>query len=238
MKNIKDNKGITNMVLITIVLVIIILMLLVAVIYLVKNPNTTYITQNSPTEQSQLSSTVTENEKETVKENVQVSNNITTNKVDNNKELEASNTLKFANQTTASFTAYDYDKNLEKTVDVKISNGDIVFSCEDNKKELAVNAKHMYLHIFMDVHNAYLYYINQDNQLYCISLYNLTMNDFSKELSSVKVTDNKVTDFLGFGNSYSRDDNMKIDTTYDNIYYLLQNGNIESLVINEFKNNN
>lgn len=71
MKNIKDNKGITNMTLITIVLVIIILMLLVAVIYLVKNPNTTYITQNVPTEQSQLSSTVTENEKETVKENVQ-----------------------------------------------------------------------------------------------------------------------------------------------------------------------
>lgn len=61
MKNIKSNKGITNMTLITIVLVIIILMLLVAVIYLVKNPTTTYITQNSPTEQSELSSTVTEN---------------------------------------------------------------------------------------------------------------------------------------------------------------------------------
>jgi Tfp pilus assembly protein PilE len=237
MKNIKDNKGITNMALITIVLVIVILMLVVAVIYLVKNPNTTYITQNSPTEQSQLSSTVTENEKETVKENVQVSNNITTNKVDN-KELEASSTLKFANQTTASFTAYEYDKNLEKKVDIKINNGDIVFSSDNNKKVLSVNAKNMYLHIFMDVHNAYLYYINQDNELYSISLYNLTMNDFSKELSSVKVTDNKVTDFLGFGNSYSRDDNMKIDTTYDNIYYLLQNGNIESLVINEFKNNN
>jgi len=64
MKNIKDNKGITNMTLITIVLVIIILMLLVAVIYLVKNPNTTYITQNLPTEQSQLSSTIKENEAE------------------------------------------------------------------------------------------------------------------------------------------------------------------------------
>ena len=62
MKNIKSNKGITNMTLITIVLVIIILMLLVAVIYLVKNPNTTYITQNLPNEQSQLSSTVIENE--------------------------------------------------------------------------------------------------------------------------------------------------------------------------------
>jgi len=87
MKNIKDNKGITNMTLITIVLVIIISMLLVAVIYLVKNPNTTYITQNLPTEQSQLSSTVTENEKETVKENVQVSNS-TNNAVENENQYE------------------------------------------------------------------------------------------------------------------------------------------------------
>ena len=62
MKNIKSNKGITNMTLITIVLVIIILMLAGAVVYLVKNPNTTYITQNVPIEQSKLSSTVTENE--------------------------------------------------------------------------------------------------------------------------------------------------------------------------------
>lgn len=85
MKNIKDNKGITNMTLITIVLVIIILMLLVAVIYLVKNPNTTYITQNLPTEQSQLSSIVTE--KETVKENVQVSNS-TNNTIKNENQYE------------------------------------------------------------------------------------------------------------------------------------------------------
>ena len=82
MNKIKDNKGITNMTLITIVLVIIILMLLAAVIYLVKNPNTTYITQNSPTEQSQFSSIVTENNKETVNENVQVSNNVISNSVD------------------------------------------------------------------------------------------------------------------------------------------------------------
>ena len=85
MKNIKSNKGITNMTLITIVLVIIILMLLLAVIYLVKNPNTTYITQNLPTEQSQLSSTVTENKEETVKENIQVSNNVI------NSTIEAKN---------------------------------------------------------------------------------------------------------------------------------------------------
>lgn len=77
MKNIKSNKGITNMTLVIIVLVIIILMLLVAVIYLVKNPNTTYITQNVPTEQSQLSSTMTE--KETVNGNLQVSNNTVEN---------------------------------------------------------------------------------------------------------------------------------------------------------------
>ena len=88
MKNIKSNKGITNMTLITIVLVIIILMLLVAVIYLVKNPNTTYITQNLPTEQSQLSSTVIENEKETVKENIQVSNNTISNSVDTENQYE------------------------------------------------------------------------------------------------------------------------------------------------------
>lgn len=74
MKSIKDNKGITNMTLITIVLVIIILMLLVAVIYLLKNPNTTYITQNLPTEQSKLSSTVTENKTEIINKNVQTSN--------------------------------------------------------------------------------------------------------------------------------------------------------------------
>ena len=88
MKDIRSNKGITNMTLITIVLVIIILMLLVVVIYLVKNPNTTYITQNLPTEQSQLSSTVTENEKETIKENIQVSNNSKTNTIEVENQYE------------------------------------------------------------------------------------------------------------------------------------------------------
>ena len=88
MKNIKSNRGITNMALITIVLVIIILMLLVAVIYLVKNPNTTYITQNLPTEQSQLSSTVTENNKETLKENIQVQNNVIANTVEIENQYE------------------------------------------------------------------------------------------------------------------------------------------------------
>ena len=88
MKNIKDNKGITNMALITIVLVIIILMLLVAVIYLVKNPNTTYITQNLPTEQSQLSSTITEDKKEIVKENIQVSDNTISNSIDTENQYE------------------------------------------------------------------------------------------------------------------------------------------------------
>lgn len=88
MKDIRSNKGITNMTLITIVLVIIILMLLVVVIYLVKNPNTTYITQNSPTEQSQLSSTVTENEKESVNENIQVSNNVISNSIDTENQYK------------------------------------------------------------------------------------------------------------------------------------------------------
>lgn len=88
MNKVKDNKGITNMALIVIVLAIIILMLLVAVIYLVKNPNTTYITQNSPTEQSQLSSIVTENEKETVKNNVETPNTVVNNKVEIENQYE------------------------------------------------------------------------------------------------------------------------------------------------------
>lgn len=88
MKNIKSNKGITNMTLITIVLVIIILMLAGAVVYLVKNPNTTYITQNVPTEQAKLSSTVEENGKETVNDNIEVSNNTISNTVENENKYE------------------------------------------------------------------------------------------------------------------------------------------------------
>ena len=80
MKNIKSNKGIINMTLITIVLVIIILMLLVVVIYLVKNPNTTYITQNLPTEQTQL--TQSENK------NVLELNNVIDNKEESKNQYE------------------------------------------------------------------------------------------------------------------------------------------------------
>ena len=104
MKNIKDNKGITNMTLITIVLVIIILMLLVAVVYLVKNPSTTYITQNLPTEQSQLNLTITENKKETVKENVQVSND-TSNTIQNeNQYKKIKGTYEY---TTENYSGYE-----------------------------------------------------------------------------------------------------------------------------------
>ena len=84
----RSNKGIANMTLITIVLVVIILILLVAVIYLLKNPNTIYITQNIPTEQSQLSSTVSKNEKETVRENTQLSNTIISNSVDTENQYK------------------------------------------------------------------------------------------------------------------------------------------------------
>lgn len=56
MKEIRSNKGITNATLLIIVLIIIVLILLVAVLYLVKNPNTTYITQNTPTEQHKVNS--------------------------------------------------------------------------------------------------------------------------------------------------------------------------------------
>lgn len=63
MKNIKSNKGITNATVLITVLIIIVLMLLVAVIYLVKNPNTTYITQNTPTEQQTVNSSNVEEEK-------------------------------------------------------------------------------------------------------------------------------------------------------------------------------
>lgn len=87
MKKIKDNKGITNMTLITIVLVIIILMLLAAVIYLVKNPTTTYITQNAPNEQQLTNSSKTE-EQEVVKENIQVSNNTISNTAETENQYE------------------------------------------------------------------------------------------------------------------------------------------------------
>lgn len=63
MKNIKSNKGITNATVVITVLIIIVLMLLAAVIYLVKNPNTTYITQNTPTEQQTVNSSNVEEEK-------------------------------------------------------------------------------------------------------------------------------------------------------------------------------
>lgn len=63
MKNIKSNKGITNATVVIIVLIIIVLMLLIAVIYLVKNPNTTYITQNTPIEQQTVNSSNIEEEK-------------------------------------------------------------------------------------------------------------------------------------------------------------------------------
>lgn len=63
MKSIKSNKGITNATLLIIVLIIIVLMLLVAIIYLVKNPNTTYITQNAPTEQQTVNLSNIEEEK-------------------------------------------------------------------------------------------------------------------------------------------------------------------------------
>lgn len=63
MKNIKSNKGITNATVLIIVLIIIVLMLLATVIYLVKNPNTTYITQNIPTEQQEVNLSNVEEEK-------------------------------------------------------------------------------------------------------------------------------------------------------------------------------
>ena len=63
MKNIKSNKGITNATILIIVLIIIVLMLLAAVIYLVKNQNTTYITQNVPTGQQKVNSSNVEEER-------------------------------------------------------------------------------------------------------------------------------------------------------------------------------
>ena len=83
MNKVKDDKGITNMTLITIALAIIILMLLVVVIYLVKNSNTTYITQNLPTQQSVSNLSKVEIEQE----NIQLSN-VETNKVDNENKYE------------------------------------------------------------------------------------------------------------------------------------------------------
>ena len=63
MKNIKSNKGITNATILIIVLLIIVLRLLDAVIYLVKNQNTTYITQNVPTGQQKVNSSNVEEER-------------------------------------------------------------------------------------------------------------------------------------------------------------------------------
>lgn len=63
MKEIKSNKGITNATVVITVLIIIVLMLLVAVIYLAKNPSTTYITQNKPIEQQEVNSSNVEEEK-------------------------------------------------------------------------------------------------------------------------------------------------------------------------------
>lgn len=158
--------------------------------------------------------------------------NINDNNVGN---ITNNNNLKYANQTFASTVFANSEKGNEKTIDIKIDNGNIIFKSDNKELVLSdVNAKYMYLHEYMEVCSAKLYFINQNNELYRISLSSLLCQyDFDKDKLEVKkVTDSKVTNFLGYGLSYHRDDAMSIDTIYHNVYYLLENGNIESLVIN------
>lgn len=170
------------------------------------------------------------------------SNNINNNESnkninDNNNvgNITNNNNLKYANQTFASTVFANSEKGNEKTIDIKIDNGNIIFKSDNEELVLSdVNAKYMYLHEYMEVCSVKLYFINQNNELYRISLSSLLCQyDFDKDKLEVKkVTDSKVTNFLGHGLSYHRDDAMSIDTIYHNVYYLLENGNIESLVIN------
>lgn len=174
-------------------------------------------------------------------DNNQLSENTTDNKDTNNQDIANGNTLKYTNQTTASVEVDNLEEGKGKTIDIKIDNGNIIFTSDNNELVLSnINAKYMYLHQYMESCSTKLYYINENNELYRISLLSLVCQyNFDKEkLYIEKVTDSKVTDFLGFGYSYSRNDSMNIDTTYHNVYYLLENGNIESLVINFYKHNN
>lgn len=161
------------------------------------------------------------------------------NKDTNNQDI--ANSLKPTNQTTALVTVDNLEEGKGKTIDIKIDNGNIIFTSDNNELVLSnVNAKYMYLHQYMESCSTKLYYINENNELYRISLLSLVCQyNFDKEkLYIEKVTDSKVTDFLGFGYSYSRTSDMNIDTTYHNVYYLLENGDVESLVINLYKHNN
>ena len=163
-------------------------------------------------------------------ENINDTNNVGNTINDNN--------LKYANQTSASVKVDNLEEGNGKIIDIKIDNGNIKFNSDNKELVLSnINAKYMYLHQYMESCSTKLYFINQNNELYRISLLSLVCQyDFDKEKLNVeKVTDSKVTDFLGYGYSYYRDDNMSIDTTYHNVYYLLENGNIESLVINWYK---
>ena len=174
-------------------------------------------------------------------ENNKPSENIADNIDDNNQNTTNENNFKYANQTTASIIASNSGDGSRKKIDIKIDNGNIIFTSEDKELVLSnVNAKYMYLHTYMEVCNTKLYYINENNELYRIYLSFLVCQyDFDKEkLYIEKVTDSKVTDFLGYGFSYSRDNEMNIDITYHNVYYLLENGKVESLVINYYKHDN
>lgn len=175
-------------------------------------------------------------------DNNQINENNKNDTENNNQDVTDNNDLKYANQISASVKTDNYNlgKNNGKTIDIKLDNGNIVFTSDEKELVLSnVNAKYIYLHQYMDSSSTKLYYISENNELYRMSLFPLIFDyTFDKEKLNIdKVTDSKVTDFLGNGNSYSREEDMSIDTTYNNIYYLLEDGSIESLVINYYKNN-
>lgn len=215
MENQKNNKGVIAL-LIVIILILLVLCILFATGTITFKSNDV---ENSGTNQN-------------INDNNQVSDDNNTGNTLNDNNLE------YANQTATSVKVDNLEEGNGKTIDIEIDNGNIIFKSDNKELVLSdINAKYMYLHQYMESCSTKLYFINQNNELYRISLLSLVCQyNFDKEeLSVEKVTDSKVTDFLGYGYSYYRDDNMSIDTTYHNVYYLLENGNIESLVINWYK---
>ena len=96
------------------------------------------------------------------------SKDTTNNNSNQTIENITNNSLKFANQTTAKATLFHSD-NSKSTIDIKIDNSNIVFTSDAKELTLSnINAKYMYLDMYMDVCSQTLYYIKQNNELYKI----------------------------------------------------------------------
>lgn len=140
----------------------------------------------------------------------------TTNNSNQTIENITNNSLKFANQTTAKATLFHSD-NSKSTIDIKIDNGNIIFTSDVKELTLSnINAKYMYLDMYMNVCSQTLYYINQNNALYKIYIgLMVCQNEFDKE----KATESKVINFLGKGSVHHGLDSEHVEYSH-NIYII------------------